>query len=104
MAYRKIYKITVKADDEKQLPTEDEIKLLLNEIPSDYEYHIDVEEARNCEDCMCADVENGRIYCHLNHRFRKRWHHILIQRDFWLRPEERMYLQISLKQQAGGLQ
>ena len=71
MAYRKIYKITVKADDEKQLPTEDEIKLLLNEIPSDYEYHIDVEEARNCEDCMCADVENGRIYCHLNHRFRE---------------------------------
>lgn len=25
MAYRKIYKITVKADDENQLPTEDEI-------------------------------------------------------------------------------
>lgn len=44
MKYRKIYKITVEADDENQLPTEDEIECLLNEIPCDYEYHMDVEE------------------------------------------------------------
>lgn len=69
MAYRKTYKITVKADDEKQLPTEDEIEFLLNEIPSDYEYRIDVEEVMNCEDCMCADVENDKIYCFFQHRY-----------------------------------
>jgi len=69
MAHRKIYKITVKADDEKQLPTLGEIEHLLDEIHSDYEYRIEVEEVRNCEDCMCADVEGDRIYCFFQHRY-----------------------------------
>ena len=73
IAYKKIYKITVKADDEKQLPTEYEIEFSLNRIPSDYKYHIDSEEVRDCENCMCAgtDIYHGRIYCHFQHRFRE---------------------------------
>lgn len=69
MKYRKIYKITVKADDENQLPTEDEIELIINKIPADFQYHIDSEEVRDCEDCMCADVDNGRIYCFFQHSY-----------------------------------
>ena len=68
MTYGKIYKITVKADDEKQLPTEDEIELLLNENLSDCEWHLDIEEVRDCENCMCAIVEHDRVYCCLHHR------------------------------------
>ena len=67
MAYRKIYKITVKADDEKQLAIEDEIELLLNKNLSDCEYHLDVEEARSCEDCMSAIVDYDRFYCCFHH-------------------------------------
>ena len=67
MAYKKIYKITVKADDEKQLPTEDEIEHILGEVPADFVYHIDVEEVKDCENCMCAIVNDGKIYCNLHH-------------------------------------
>lgn len=67
MAYGKIYKITVKADDENQLPSIDVIEMQLNRIPLNYEYHIDTEEVMECEDCMCADVENDRIYCNFLH-------------------------------------
>lgn len=69
MAYRKIYKITVKADDEKQLPTEDEIELILNEVPADFEYHIDAEEVMDCENCMCATVEHDRVFCCFQNRY-----------------------------------
>lgn len=69
MKYKKIYKITVKADDENQLPTEDEIELIINKIPADFKYHIDSEEVRDCEDCMCADVDGDRIYCFFQHSY-----------------------------------
>lgn len=67
MAYKKIYKITVKADDEKQLPTEDEIELMLNEVPADFEYHIDTEKVMECENCMRAIIDGDKIYCNLHH-------------------------------------
>lgn len=67
MVYKKIYKITVEADDEKQLPTEDKIKLMLDEISTNIQYHIDIEDVNACENCMCAIVEDDRIYCNLFH-------------------------------------
>jgi hypothetical protein len=67
MIYKKIYKITLEADDEKQLPTEDKIRLMLDEIPADIQRHIDIEDVRACENCMCAIVEKDRIYCNFFH-------------------------------------
>lgn len=67
MVYKKIYKLTIKTNDEKRLPTEDDIKRILGEVPADVEYSIDVEDVMDCENCMCAIIDGGKIYCNLHH-------------------------------------
>lgn len=62
-----MYKLLVKANDANQLPTEDDIKRIFGEVSDDVEYHIDVEDIRDCENCMCSIIDGGKIYCNLHH-------------------------------------
>lgn len=40
---------------------------MLDKIPADIQYNIDIEDVNACENCMCAIVEDDRIYCNFFH-------------------------------------